>query len=292
MRSADGDRDVVIAILAKDKAVTLPLYLQCILDQTFPKDRIHLYIRANDSSDDTNDVLQAWVDRYGSLYKSVTADYTDIGGLRHYENHEWNRHRFSVLARIRQDSVDFARRLGCHYFVVDLDNFIIPDTLQNIYDAGLPVLAPLLRSVRTVYANYHFSTDKHGYYFGCREYYDVLDGKVRGFIAVNVVHCAYLMRYETLEHACYDDGTERFEYVIFSDHLRNDGVGQYLDNRQIYGLVAFLGGESEATHGGFDHDDFVRRLANLATFTPKLVNDRPDVWYPESQAHEKQPPDD
>jgi hypothetical protein len=188
--------------------------------------------------------------------------------------------------------VDFARRLGCHYFVVDLDNFIIPDTLQNIYDAGLPVLAPLLRSVRTVYANYHFSTDKHGYYFGCREYYDVLDGKVRGFIAVNVVHCAYLMRYETLEHACYDDGTERFEYVIFSDHLRNDGVGQYLDNRQIYGLVAFLGGESEATHGGFDHDDFVRRLANLATFTPKLVNDRPDVWYPESQAHEKQPPDD
>jgi hypothetical protein len=69
-------------------------------------------------------------------------------------------------------------------------------------------------------------------------------------------------------------------------------VGQYLDNRQIYGLVAFLGGESEATHGGFDHDDFVRRLANLATFTPKLVNDRPDVWYPESQAHEKQPPDD
>jgi len=284
---ADEGRDVVIAMLAKDKEVTLPLFLQCLAAQTFPKDRIHLYIRANDCVDATNDVLQAWVEQHGALYKSVTADYSDIGGLRQYKNHEWNDHRFSVLAQIRQESVAFAQRLECDYFVVDLDNFIIPDTLQNMYDARLPVVAPLLRGVHTVYANYHFSTDDNGYYFGCREYYDVLDGKVRGFIAVNVVHCAYLIRYEALEHVCYDDGSKRFEYVMFSDRLRERGVGQYLDNRQIYGLVAFLGGESEATHGGFVHDDFVRRLDNLATFTPKLVNDCPAVWYPEDQAADR-----
>lgn len=289
MYTADGGRDVVVAILAKDKAVTLPLYLRCILDQTFPKNRIHIYIRANDSSDNTNEILQAWVDRHGSLYKSVTADYTDIGGLRRYANHEWNDHRFSVLARVRQDSVEFARRLGCDYFVVDLDNFIIPNTLQNLVDTGLPVVGPMLRSVNTVYANYHFATDPNGYFFGSREYYDVLDGKVRGLIAVNVIHCAYLMRHETLHHARYDDGTKRFEYVMFSDHLREMGIGQYLDNRQIYGLVAFLGGESEANHGGFHHEDFVWRLSNLATFSPSLVNDCPDAWYPEDQAAENQP---
>lgn len=280
----DGGRDVVFAILAKDKAVTLPLYLRCLMAQTFPKDRIHIYIRANDSSDATNEILQAWVEEYGNLYKSVTADYSDLGGLRHYQNHEWNDHRFSVLAQIRQDSVEFARRLGCDYFVVDLDNFIIPDTLENLYDSRLPVVAPMLRSVHTVYSNYHFATDANGYYFGCKEYYDVLDGKIRGFIAVNVVHCAYLIRHEVLDHVCYDDGSKRFEYVMFSERLRRDGIGQYLDNRQIYGLVAFLGGESEATHGGFDHDDFIQRLVNLATYTPKLINDCPETWYPPEQA--------
>jgi hypothetical protein len=289
MRREDGGRDVVVAILAKDKEVTLPLYLGCLNAQTFPKDRIHIYIRANDSNDRTNEILQEWVAEYGALYKSVTADYSDIGGLRQYQNHEWNDHRFSVLARIRQESVDFARRLGCDYFVFDLDNFIIPETLQNLYDSGLPVVGPLLRGIHSVYANYHFSTDAHGYYFGCKEYYDVLEGNVRGFINVNVIHCAYLIRHEVLEHVRYDDGTARFEYVMFSDHLRERGIGQYLDNRQIYGMVAFLGGESERLHGGFDHDDFVRRLNNLSTFTPKIVNDCPDRWYPEGQVVDAQP---
>ena len=282
MRGSDEGRDVVVAILGKDKAVTLPLFLECLAAQTFPKDRIHLYIRANDSSDATNDILQAWVDEYGPLYKSVTADYADIGGLRQYKNHEWNARRWAILARIRQESVAFAQQLGCDYFVVDLDNFIIPDTLLNLYDARLPVVAPLIRAVHSPYANYHFATDEQGYYFGCREYYDVLDGNVRGFIAVNVVHCAYLIRYDALEHVTFDDGSKRHEYVIFSDHLRRNGVGQYLDNRQVYGLIAFLGGESEATHGGFHHENFVRRLENLANFLPKTVNDRPEIWYPET----------
>lgn len=282
MDNDSGDRDVVVAILAKDKAETLPLYLRCLGAQTFPKSRIHLYIRANDSTDDTNAILQAWVHENEDQYKSVTANYADIGGLRQYKNHEWDQHRFSVLARIRQDSVDFARELAADYFVVDLDNFIIPATLQSLYDARLPVVAPLLRTVTDVYANYHFSTDDKGYLCECREYYDVLNGNVRGFIAVNVVHCAYLIRFEALEHVRYDDGTARYEYAIFSDRLRRKGVGQYLDNRQIYGLVAFLGGQGEANYAGcgFDHDDFVRRLRNLETFPPKLVNDCPGTWNP------------
>ena len=268
-------RDVVLAILAKDKAVTLPLYLACIAAQTFPKNRIHLYIRANDSTDSTNAMLQSWVAQHGAQYKSVTANYDDIGGLSHYKNHEWDRKRCLLLGRIRQESVDHAKRLGCDYFVVDLDNFIIPDTLQRLYDASLPVVAPLLRTASSEYANYHFATDKNGYYAECPEYADVLYGKIRGFIAVTVVHCAYLIRYEALTHVSYEDGTPRYEYIVFSEHLRRMGVGQYLDNRQTYGLIIFLDGEPEAVHGGFDHDELVRRLNNLAAEQPKLVNDRP-----------------
>src|SRR5438477_601490 len=39
-------RDVVVAILAKDKAMYLPLYLACLESQTWPKKKTHLYIRS------------------------------------------------------------------------------------------------------------------------------------------------------------------------------------------------------------------------------------------------------
>ena len=35
----------------------------------------------------------------------------------------------------------------------------------------------------------------------------------------------------------YDDGTDRFEYVVFSDSARRHSIPQYFDNREVYGLL-------------------------------------------------------
>ena len=48
-----SDEFVTIAILAKDKAHTLPLYLACIEAQTWPKKNTYLYIRTNNNNDET-----------------------------------------------------------------------------------------------------------------------------------------------------------------------------------------------------------------------------------------------
>ncbi len=47
----------------------------------------------------------------------------------------------------------------------------------------------------------------------------------------------------------YQDGTERHEYVIFSDSARKAGIPQYLDNRQVYGYVTFGEGEHHVSGG-------------------------------------------
>lgn len=269
-----GHDDVVVAILAKDKAATLPLYLSCLDIQTFPKDRIHLYVRANDCVDDTVAVLRRWLDRHGGDYKSVTADYSDIGGLAHYGHHEWDAHRFAVLGRIRQESVDHARALGCHYFVSDLDNFVIPSTLQNMVESGLPVVAPMLRTPFSRYANFFNRADPDGYaYIDLPEYDVVLNGQVRGFILVDVVHCTYLVRADVLDQVCYHDGSGRYEYAIFSDTLRRKGIPQYVDNRQIYGLVGFMDGESAEVWGRFEHADYMARIVNLSNIAMRIPND-------------------
>jgi glycosyltransferase involved in cell wall biosynthesis len=259
-----NDQDITVAILAKDKAATLPLYLSCLAAQTFPKDRIRLYIRANDSSDDTNRILQEWVSANGHLYREVYSNYGDLDStLRSYANHEWNAHRFSVLGAIRQESVDWARDRGTHYFVADLDNFIRPDTLQRLHDVNLPVVGPLLRTTKSAYSNYHLQATDNGYYQECPEYYAVLERRVRGLINVDVIHCTYFVQHGVLGDVRYLDDSGRHEYVIFSDTLRRKKIPQYIDNREVYGLIAFLAGESEQWHGGFDEKDFTARLSKL-----------------------------
>jgi glycosyltransferase involved in cell wall biosynthesis len=53
----------------------------------------------------------------------------------------------------------------------------------------------------------------------------------------------YLVRADVLSDLTYEGGTQRHEYVIFSKSARKQGTPQYLDNRQVYGFLAFGGGD-------------------------------------------------
>lgn len=232
---------VTIAILAKDKAHTLPLYLSCIENQTWPADKIYLYIRTNNNNDDTVQVLQNWIARVGSRYAKIYFDDTDVDEqVQQFKQHEWNYTRFKVLGKIRQDSVDWAREHNSHYFVADCDNFICPDTIESLIKTNVSIVGPFLRCYENpYYSNYHDTIDCNGYYAPSTFYYDILDQRVRGIIEVPVVHCTYLIRYEVLDSVCYDDESARYEYVIFSHSARKQNIAQYIDNRKIYGYVSF-----------------------------------------------------
>ena len=43
------NKNIVIAILAKDKEYSLKFYLECIYNLNYNKKNIHLYIRSNDN---------------------------------------------------------------------------------------------------------------------------------------------------------------------------------------------------------------------------------------------------
>jgi hypothetical protein len=99
----------------------------------------------------------------------------------------------------------------------------------------------MLRSVSpgNFYSNYHAEIDASGYYKECDQYQWILNRNVRGIIELPLVHCTYLIRADVLNDLTYQDATDRFEYVVFSDSARRAGVPQYYDNRQIYGYIAF-----------------------------------------------------
>src|SRR5206468_935767 len=154
----------------------------------------------------------------------------------------WNVTRFRVLGRIRGISLRAAAERACDFYcVIDIDNFVRPGTLKALVALNLPIVAPLLRSVApdNSYSNYHAAVDDNGYFSDCELYHRALHQQLRGVLEMPVVHCAYVVRSDVVRRLTYEDGSDRYEYVVFSASAREAGIPQYLDNREIYGYVTF-----------------------------------------------------
>jgi hypothetical protein len=239
------DRCITIAILVKDKAHTLPLYLSCLEQQTWPKSKTYLYIRTNNNNDNSVEILRNWIEKVKSEYKFIYFDDSDVPeSITQYKQHEWNYTRFKVLGRIRQESINFAYAHKSHYFVVDCDNFIYPNTIEQAAAVNLPIVAPLLNS-NCAYSNFHAAIDANGYMLDAPIYLPLVNREIKGLIEVPVVHCTYFVHYNVLPEMIYDDESCRYEYVIFSDCARKKGIPQYLDTRQTYGYITFAENSSD-----------------------------------------------
>jgi hypothetical protein len=192
-------------------------------------------------------MLKSWIEKIGHEYLDIFFDDTDSDQPVHqYGQHEWNCTRFKVLGKIRQDSIDWARDKNSHYFVADCDNFIKPHTIEAVLATGLPIVAPFLRALDTIiYSNYHAAIDENGYLRDCPLYEQLWGREIKGLVEVPVVHCTYLVRQEVLDSVYYDDESYRYEYVIFSDSARRNGVPQYLDTRDMYGRISFAENEEQ-----------------------------------------------
>lgn len=236
---------VFVAILAKEKQATLPYYLETLNNWDYPKDRMHIYIRTNNNTDATEKILQDWVRDHGHQYMSVLMDYTDVPhDLESLGVHEWTAIRFSTLAAIRQKSVQLAQQFNAdYYFVSDVDNYLFPHTLSELIHTGVSAVAPMLHYANgpdedpRAYSNFHNIANEYGYYQDNPAYFAIVEQRITGLIAVDVMHCTYLLHKSVFEKCNYFDGTEDYEYVIFSRVLRRNGVQQYLDNRQVYGYL-------------------------------------------------------
>jgi hypothetical protein len=242
---------IVVAILAKDKENVLDFYLQCIYNQTYDKKHIHLYIRTNDNNDQTAEKLKEFVKKAQTDYASIYYNDTNINeAIKQYKNHEWNTERFSIIGKIRQDSVEYAKKLSAHYFVADCDNFIIPTTLSDLYlNKHLGVVSPLLNHSpytsntnvyqHSNYSNFHYDVTDHGYYKDNELYFKIVHRGATGIFNVKCVHCSYFIANKYLSNIYYSDNSVRHEYVIFSESLRKKNINQYIDNTKQYGYLTF-----------------------------------------------------
>ena len=265
---------VFVALLAKQKAQVLNYFLETLDAWDYPKDRIHIYIRTNNNTDNTEEILADWIGRNAQVYRSIAFETEDVAQrVQDLEVHEWTGERFRVLAKIRQESLRQCLLTDAdYYFVVDLDNFLYPDTLKELVKLQLPIVAPLLRyAVATgdhsdtpveaakieghrgqFYANYHHLVDDYGSIVANDVYYKILDQTIKGLIECDCVHCTYLIKREYIEKLNYTEESDRWEYMVFSESARKQGIPQYLDNRRIWGVLTLTENE-KACRWWMDH---------------------------------------
>ena len=247
---------VLIHILAKDKAAMLPAWLEQNLDKLdYPRDKTILYFRTNNNNDDTARIIRQWVSDQETLFerqdddswaydwRHIIVEDRDLDTpVQDFGVHEWNPTRFKVLADLREDGINEAIFWKVDfYYTVDVDNFTMPFTLKTLVGYNLPVVAPMLLSAdpeQNAYSNFHNVATPNGYFMDNDAYYRILKQQVTGLIKCDVVHCSYLIRKDVLSKVSYQDGTEDYEYVIFSRELRRLGIPQYLDNTQVYGYLS------------------------------------------------------
>ena len=251
--------DVFLALLVKQKEAVLPLFLESLNDWDYPKENIFIYIRTNNNTDNTKQLLEEWIEEYGDKYKGLIYNSEDVPEkVEQYDAHFWNGERFRVLGKIRQESMNQALLTDCeYYFVVDTDNFLFPETLKELVKLDLPIVAPFLRyavalgenadtpveaakregHMSRYYSNYHDKVDDFGSIIPEDIYYKILNQEVRGLIECMCVHCTYLIKREYLSELNYLEQSDRWEYMVFSNSARDKGITQYIDNRTIYGVL-------------------------------------------------------
>ena len=234
-------KPLVISIIIKSKGGLVPLYLESILSQTAIDENTIFYIRTNDNCDDTADVLRDWYNKWKSKWKIYFDESSINPNLANMDLKDWNYERLKIMGKIRNESIQFAISENADYFTVDGDILIKPHTIETLRNLNLPVTSPMIHLLdpnpNYEYTNLHYALDENGYFQEHVDYHRIHNQEIVGIFKVPLVHCTYLIKNEYLNSVNYDDGSGRYEYVIFSDSLRRSGIDQYFDNREIYGRI-------------------------------------------------------
>ncbi|NXO07900.1 GT252 galactosyltransferase, partial [Oriolus oriolus] len=246
---------VLLAILARNAAHTLPHVLGCIERLSYPKSRIALWAATDHNVDNTTAILREWLKNVQHLYHDVEwrpmeepPSYPEEIGPKH-----WPSSRFTHVMKLRQAALRAAREKWSDYILfVDADNLLTnPQTLNLLIAENKTLVAPMLES-RSLYSNFWCGITPQaapslwfqGYYKRTLEYPLIREWKRMGCFAVPMIHSTFLidLRKEAstklMFYPPHQDYTWSFDDImVFAFSSRQAGVQMFICNREHYGFL-------------------------------------------------------
>ncbi|KAK4877567.1 hypothetical protein RN001_010073 [Aquatica leii] len=238
---------LVIAVLIRNKAHTLPYFLTLLEKINYPKDRISLWLRSDHNIDNSIELLKLWVedvhDQYHSIKTNFVEDksYSDETGPTH-----WSSSRYDNVISLREEALNYARTIWADYLLaIDADVFLTDsNVLQELMLKDFVIVAPLLQSVG-LYSNFWGAMTNEYYYERSENYEPILYRKDKGCFNVPMVHSCVLINLQKLpsDHLSYVpqkiknyDGP-RDDIIAFSLSANKSGVTLNLCNEKVYGFI-------------------------------------------------------
>ncbi|XP_028576969.1 procollagen galactosyltransferase 1 isoform X2 [Podarcis muralis] len=238
---------VLLALLARNAAHSLPAALGCLERLRHPKDRLALWVATDHNVDNTTAVLREWLMNVQNMYHSVEwrpmeqpRSYLDEEGPKH-----WSNSRYEHVMKLRQAALQSARDMWADYILfVDADNLLTnPDTLGLLIAENKTVVAPMLDS-RAAYSNFWCGMTSQGYYKRTPAYIPIRKRDRQGCFAVPMVHSTFLINLQKeatrslVFYPPHPDYTWAFDdIIVFAFACRQAEVQMYVCNKEVYGFL-------------------------------------------------------
>uniref|UniRef100_A0A3B5QJV2 Cerebral endothelial cell adhesion molecule n=1 Tax=Xiphophorus maculatus TaxID=8083 RepID=A0A3B5QJV2_XIPMA len=240
---------VVIAIIARNAAHSLPYYLGALERLNYPKDRISVWwVAATDhNSDNTTAILREWLTVMQRFYHYVEwrpmdqpTSYAGEFGPKH-----WPNSRYEYVMKLKQAALNFARKRWADYILyADTDNILTnPETLNLMIAENKSVIAPMLDSPGA-YSNFWCGITPQGYYRRTAEYFPTRYRHRHGCYPVPMVHSTLLLdlRKEGMKKLAFYPPHEDYSWpyddiIVFAFSCRAAEVQMYVCNKERYGYL-------------------------------------------------------
>ncbi|XP_017107204.2 glycosyltransferase 25 family member [Drosophila bipectinata] len=258
---AEDDREpptILVALLVRNKAHTLPMFLSYLDQQEYPKQRIAFWLRSDHNADDSVNLLQKWLKHSAESYHSVNFSFeTDEQSYPNESSpYEWSSSRFKNLISLKEEAFGYARDIWADYvFFLDADVMLTSkDALTRLTQLRLPIVAPMLLS-ESLYSNYWCGMTEEYYYQRTDEYKEIYHLKKVGSFPVPMVHTAVLvdMNYKGVKNLTFDksklqemqktrnqeplfDGPSD-DIIVFAISANSSGIPMHVCNEITFGYI-------------------------------------------------------
>uniref|UniRef100_A0A915KWE6 Uncharacterized protein n=1 Tax=Romanomermis culicivorax TaxID=13658 RepID=A0A915KWE6_ROMCU len=240
---------ILICVLARNKAHTLPYFLGSLEDLDYPKDRISLFIRTDHNIDDTRAILDRWVDAVGEFYHKI--DYKidqEIleGGYKNERGpFDWSPpERHNHVIKLKQEALQAAKNQWADYIIyIDCDVFFTKKrVLQALISTRQSVVSPFLTGPTNEdfsFANFEIkeenpdSSSKFDFIFQ-REQPDIYRvDKVKSCVLIDLL----TLKSRQISFESSKNNNSAADDDLLFESLESLNLHYFLDNRLRYGWI-------------------------------------------------------
>ena len=240
---------VLIVILARNKAHTLPNFLSQFENLNYPKQRLALFIRSDHNIDKTNLILDDWLNLNKKFYHSVDV-HLDKNGPKKYSDEEiptdWTDQRFDHLIALKEAAFTKALKMWADYvWFLDSDVIITNmDLLSIMINKNKTLIAPMLNSLGT-YSNYWCGMTEEYWYKRTDQYLPILERKEKGCFSVPMIHSSVLINLNILATEKLTFNPDKLldyngpvdDIITFAISAKKANIDMFVCNEEIYGYI-------------------------------------------------------